>query len=159
MDRLHIATRADKSKPQFFASHHPKPNHTPQSFKGTKKQFDDYRKEYQARSATVAKLMDSMITEIRSADPTSIVFVFGDHGPYTKRHVSYAHDPEGVVQDRHGIMGAVFGADEWPAVHAAQSRHTISNLRPAGGRAAPVSFGRNEPAAAGRRFRQDYPGT
>jgi hypothetical protein len=111
MDRLRIATRADKSKPQFFASHHPKPNHTPQSFKGTKEQFDDYRKEYQTRSVMVAELMDRMLTKIRSADPTSIVFVFGDHGPYTKRGVSYARDLEGVVQDRHGIMGAVFGAD------------------------------------------------
>jgi hypothetical protein len=112
MDRLRIATRADKSKPQFFASHDPRPNHTPKWYKGTKEEFDEFGGTYLARSVLAARIMDRMLTDIRSADPTSIVLVFGDHGPYTKRRGSYADDPEGVVQDQHGILGAVFGADE-----------------------------------------------
>jgi hypothetical protein len=112
MDRLRVATRADKSKPQFFAAHYPKPDHTPKAYRNTKEELDDYRKAYESESVKAAKIMDRMLTRIRSADPSSIVLVFGDHGPYTKRGISYSDDPEGVVQDRHGIMGAVFGADE-----------------------------------------------
>jgi arylsulfatase A-like enzyme len=111
MNRLRIATRADESKPQLFASHYPRPNHTPKSYKGTKEDLDDYRKAYQARSVMAARIMDRMLTKIRSADPTAIVLVFGDHGPFTKRGVRYDDDPESV-QDHHGILGAVFGADE-----------------------------------------------
>jgi hypothetical protein len=33
------------------------------------------------------------------------VFVFGDHGSYVSRGLSYADDPEFVVQDLHGILG------------------------------------------------------
>jgi hypothetical protein len=111
MDRLRIATRANKSKPQFFASHYPDPNHTNKEYKGTREEFDDFRQEYQAKSVKAASIMDRMLREIRSADPTAIVLVFGDHGSYTKPRGRYDDDPEGVVQDQHGIMGAVFGAD------------------------------------------------
>ena len=113
MDRLRIATRANKSKPQFFAAHYPKPDHTVGTYRGTKQELDDYRKAYEAGSVMAARMMDRMLIEIRSADPTAIVLVFGDHGAYTMRGSGrYYEDPEGVVQDRHGILGAVFGADE-----------------------------------------------
>jgi hypothetical protein len=111
-NRLRIATRADKSKPQFFASHYPKPSHTAKGYMGTKEELDEYQKEYQERSVLAARVMDSMLKEIRSADPTAIVLVFGDHGPYTTPRGRYHDDPERVVQDQHGILGAVFGADE-----------------------------------------------
>ena len=111
MDRLRIATGADKSKPQFFAAHYPKPGHTAKSFKATKENLDEYRKAYQAKSVMAARIMDRMLTEIRSADPTAIVLVFGDHGAFTKRGVRYDDDPDSL-QDHHGILGAVFGADE-----------------------------------------------
>ena len=159
MNRLRIAIRADESKPQFFAAHYPRPNHTSKNYKGTKEELDDYRKAYQARSVMAARIMDRMLTKIRSADPTAIVLVFGDHGPYTKRGIGYDDDPEGMVQDHHGILGAVFGADECMPFYAAQSRRTNSDLRSGGDRPAPVSFGRNKPAAAGFRFWQDYPST
>ena len=112
MDRLRVATRATKSKPQFFAAHYQKPDHTPSTYQGTKVEFEEYRDAYQAGSVKAAKLMDRMLNEIRSTDSKAIALVFGDHGPYTLRGHPYQEDPEGVVQSRHGIMGVVFGADE-----------------------------------------------
>jgi hypothetical protein len=101
LKRLRSVTRDSTSRRHFFASHYPDPDHP-----ATRERYIMGIKE-----ATSA--MELMLTEIQKSDPTAIVFLFGDHGSYLAKGsgIGYSDDPEVVVPDRHGIMGAVFGAE------------------------------------------------
>lgn len=112
LSRLHLAIKRGKSKPQFFYSHYPLPGHTPLNYRRKQKEFAKYRECFRHYSKIAARFLNKMLLEIRNADPTSIIFVFGDHGSYLSRGLSYVDDPQFVVQDYHGVAGAVFGADD-----------------------------------------------
>jgi hypothetical protein len=55
--------------------------------------------------------MDRALKEIRTADPAAIIFLYGDHGPWTSRQVKFANDNKFFVEDRFGTLGAVINAD------------------------------------------------
>ena len=109
LDRLSTITRDNSSTPHLFISHFPYPGHTALRYQRTAKELQEYRETYRNNSTEAANILDKMLTEIQTSDPAAIVFLFGDHGSYVSRGLSYRDDPNFVVQDRHGIMGAVFG--------------------------------------------------
>jgi hypothetical protein len=75
------------------------------------RQFGGFQDVYRRNAAEAAGMLDRMLADIRTSDPEAIVFVFGDHGAWISRGMAYGEKPEFVVQDRHGILGAVFGAE------------------------------------------------
>lgn len=111
-DHLRSVMHASSSKPYFFASHFMSPGHTSSSYQRSADEFQEFRKQYRTRSENAANVMDKMLSEIRATDPTAIIFVFGDHGSLVSRGLDYADDPTFVVQDRHGNLNAVFGAEQ-----------------------------------------------
>jgi hypothetical protein len=111
LERLRAAIRAGASKPQFFAAHYTRPGHTPLEYRNSPPELRAFQSYYRKSSDSAAIMLDKMLTEIRAGDPTAIVFVFGDHGSGVSRGLEYSDNPEFVVQDRHGILGAVFGTE------------------------------------------------
>jgi hypothetical protein len=111
MERLRSAIRSGKSKPQFFSTHVPFPGHTALAYRNTPAQLEEFSKRYLGYSGAAARLMDRMLSAIRASDPGGIVFVFGDHGGWISRGMDYSDNPDFVVKDRHGILGAVLGAE------------------------------------------------
>lgn len=167
LERLRSVTRAPQSGPHFFAAHYPLPGHTELRYRRTPGELADFARGYRARSAAAARLLDAMLTEIRAADPTAIVLVFGDHGAWVARGLEYADAPEFVVHDRHGILGALFGAEgcESGAQAAARTYRTAAGvvaelLECLAGGVSPLmtdhDFGRITQAPGTMRF-EDYP--
>lgn len=70
--------------------------------------FREYREAFLEKQASLSQdwLVD-VIETIQANDPDSIVFIFGDHGPWLSRTVSFEEMPGFFVQDRYGVFGAV----------------------------------------------------
>jgi hypothetical protein len=76
--------------------------------------LDEYARNFVNQSNVIGdKILPKLVETIRINDPTSIVFVFGDHGPYLSRTLDHEESPEFYVQDRHGTFGALL-ATEYP---------------------------------------------
>ena len=55
--------------------------------------------------------MKRLLDQLEREDPTAILYIFGDHGPWRSRgtwETRFAKDPEFFVHDRFGILGGVF---------------------------------------------------
>ncbi len=103
--------RNKNSGPHFYMQHVLYPAHASNHFAGTAQELDAYRGSFQRRSGIAAEVMDRMLTEIRTSDPTAIIFLYGDHGTLTSRPVKFAQNKKFFVQDRHGILGALINAE------------------------------------------------
>ncbi|MCG7394514.1 hypothetical protein MHY87_16540 [Microvirga sp. ACRRW] len=109
---IETIARDRNSGPHFYMQHVLYPSHTLSVFAGSVKDHANYRAYFEQRSDIAAKAMDRMLTEIRKSDPTAIVFIYGDHGTWVSRKISFAKDKEFFVQDRHGTLGAVINAEQ-----------------------------------------------
>jgi len=73
--------------------------------------LDEYTQTFSKRSKRLDTILPEIVEIIRVNDPTSIVFIFGDHGPYLSRTLAQEESPEFYVQDRHGILGALLATE------------------------------------------------
>lgn len=166
LQRLRSVLHRGTATPHFFAAHYPWPGHTDLAYASETRQFAHFKQEYGQRSLDAARMIDRMLTEIHASDPKAVVFIFGDHGPWISRADSYRELPGFVVQDRHGILGAVFGADDCMRYiggekeRATTSSQVVAGILQclAGGRsvlARPIDFGTISQSPIPLRF-QDY---
>jgi hypothetical protein len=110
-DLFKSIARGRDSGPHFYMQHVLYPGHASNHFAGTAKEKTDYKASFQRNSDIAAEIMDRMLAEIRTNDPTAIIFLYGDHGTLTSRPVKFEQNKNFFVQDRHGILGAVINAE------------------------------------------------
>lgn len=82
--------------------------HTHGGFNNTEKENREYKKYVIEQDALLSDILVDFITSIKENDPNSIVFVFGDHGPYISRATNFEDNPEFIIQDQYGIYGAIW---------------------------------------------------
>ena len=103
----------DKGKPQMFMAHIFSPAHTPKSFNWKKPEtVEKFRLTYLRNSGTAAEYLDQLITFISREDPSSILYVYGDHGAFTTRGAKMKdNDITLHIHGRSGIYGGIYPPD------------------------------------------------
>lgn len=108
----HMRAGLQNGIPQIFVAYLYSPGHTGNSFdKNNAKSFGEYRQAYLNNSEMTAEHLTNLVTFIANEDPEAIVYLFGDHGPYLSRNVSFDEDNVFYVQDRHGVYGGIHPRD------------------------------------------------
>lgn len=110
-DLLKAVARGKKTTPQFYMQHTLYPGHTKLLYSGSPEDRAEFQKSFRERAKIAAEIMDRMLSEIRVSDPTAIIFVYGDHGAWVSRQVSFSQNGEFFVQDRHGVLGAIINGN------------------------------------------------
>lgn len=107
-----ISYLSEKRQPQFLLAYQYSPGHTNKDFSiDNDEAVDDYRTFYLNRSIDTAETMRNLIETLKEKDPTALLYVFGDHGPWRSRggrKKVFASDPEFYVHDRMGILGGIY---------------------------------------------------
>jgi len=102
----------DKDVPQLFVAYLFSPGHTDLQYNQKSRQDrEEYREYFQESSKITAAYIKQLISFIQEEDPTAILFVFGDHGPFMSRGSKVEDDSTFFVQDRYGIYGGIFPKD------------------------------------------------
>jgi hypothetical protein len=96
-----------RPEPQFLFAHISPLTHSPKNYTGTSDQMKAFREKYAKHDAKAAKNLDRIAGYLRTNDPTALLFVFGDHGAWLSRNVSFEEDKIFYIQDRYAIMGGV----------------------------------------------------
>ncbi len=101
-----------QKKPQFLLASIYSPGHTGKDFFIEDEEADiAYNEFYLERSTEAQQTMERLLDQLEREDPTAILYIFGDHGPWRSRgtwETRFAHDPVFFVHDRFGILGGVF---------------------------------------------------
>ena len=106
-DRLIEISRHDG--PQFLMAHIQEPGHTALSFRyDDKAQVDEFRQRYLAGASSAAGHLTRLLAHLQENDPDAILLVYGDHGPFLSRGVTFEDAPAFVVQDHFGILGGIY---------------------------------------------------
>lgn len=85
--------------------------------------FREYREQFDAKQRDLSNgWLKDLIATIRAKDPHSIVFIFGDHGPWLSRTADARKDPGFFVRDRYGVLGAILATDA-PCARSDETRH------------------------------------
>ncbi|MCF8493393.1 MAG: DUF2298 domain-containing protein [Sphingomonadaceae bacterium] len=69
--------------------------------------FASYRDRFTEGAARAGEVVYSIIERVRKDDPQSVIYIFGDHGTWLSRTISYDENPEFFVQDRYGVFAAL----------------------------------------------------
>ena len=101
-------------RPQFLMAHVIVLKHT----------FPPYRYDDQAQrnveirlysqsllDSTATRYLEAILKHLKNNDPDAILYVYGDHGPWLSRGVSFKENPTFVVQDRFGVLGGIYPPD------------------------------------------------
>ena len=76
-----------------------------------------------------AIVLEQIIEHLRTNDPDSILFVFGDHGAWLSRGLAVEDDPAFFLQDRFGILGGVYPRDRCaPQLDEAERKGYMTSL-------------------------------
>ncbi len=100
-------------RPQFLMAHVEVPGHTANSF-----QHDDQaqrtaeiRRYSQRLDAEATRYLEAILEHLKNHNPDAILYVYGDHGPWLSRGMSFEDNPTFTVQDRMGVLGGVYPPD------------------------------------------------
>ena len=101
-------------RPQFLMAHVSNvPGHTDGSFR-----YDDraqrnaaVRQYAQRLDRDATRQLEVILEHVKNNDPDAILYVYGDHGPWLSRGVSFEDNPTFVIQDRLGVLGGVYPPD------------------------------------------------
>ncbi len=101
-------------RPQFLMAHvNNVPGHTDGSFR-----YDDraqrnaaVRQYSQRLDRDATRQLEVILEHVKNNDPDAILYVYGDHGPWLSRGMSFEDNPTFVVQDRLGVLGGVYPPD------------------------------------------------
>ena len=97
-------------RPQFLMAHIEVPGHTGGHFR----YYDRAQRDAEIRrySETLNDLairhLEAILEHLQDNDPDAILYLYGDHGPWLSRGVSFEDNPTFVVQDRLGVLGGVY---------------------------------------------------
>ncbi len=99
-------------EPQFVIAYLYSPGHTGSSFRyDNAEQVEKYRSKYLTNSVDTASYLELILRHLAENDPTAILFVFGDHGPWLSRGLDFEDNREFFVQDRFGVVGGIYPRD------------------------------------------------
>ena len=99
----------DGEGPQFVIAHYPFPGHTPKMFDYEKTEDrEGFLSGFEERFNRAAIPLEQIMRDLRENDPDSILFVYGDHGAFLSQGLDARDDPRFFLQDRFGILGAVY---------------------------------------------------
>ena len=96
--------------PRFTMEHINRPTHTISPWPGDAADGarERFRSLYLRKSNEAGRNLAHIVRQLREKDPNGILLVYGDHGPWLSRGLSFEDDPEFVVQDQHGVLGGVY---------------------------------------------------
>lgn len=107
-----VSFLSSQKKPQFLLASVYLPGHTSKDFLiEDEKAVQAYTEFYLKRSVEARETMNALLDQIEREDPTAIVYLFGDHGPWRSRgdwNKRFKENPEFFVHDRFGILGGLF---------------------------------------------------
>ena len=110
----HFERLTANERPQFLMAHIGVPGHT---------DYPSYRHDDQAQrnaeirrytqtlNGSATRNLEAIIKHLKNNDPDAILYVYGDHGPWLTRGMSFEANPTFVVQDRLGVLGGVYPPD------------------------------------------------
>ena len=100
-------------RPQFLMTHVIAMHHTfpPYSYDDQAQRNDVIRRYTQNLDGTATRYLEAILEHLKNNDPDAILYVYGDHGPWLSRGVSFEDNPTFVVQDRLGVLGGVYPPD------------------------------------------------
>ncbi|MEJ2622261.1 MAG: sulfatase-like hydrolase/transferase [Candidatus Thiodiazotropha sp.] len=102
-----------KEKPQIFVAYIWSPGHTLSSSYNVINDgsVEDFRETYLENSKITASHLIKIINFINTENPEAIVYIFGDHGPYTSRGLTFEDNKTLFVQDIFGVYGGIYPRD------------------------------------------------
>ena len=125
-----LREKGESTEPWLTFHYYSRPiGHTTVSYNSNSPaEVDKYTQTFLRRSKQLGDtILPEIVETIRVNDPASIVFVFGDHGPYLSRSMAISdafvfgdhgrsleqeEEPsEFWVQDRHGVFGAILATE------------------------------------------------
>ena len=100
-------------RPQFLMAHVIVLGHTyaGYGYDDQARRSAEIRRYTQRFDGSVSRYLEAILEHLRNNDPDAILYVYGDHGPWLSRGVSFEDNPKFVVQDRLGMLGGVYPAD------------------------------------------------
>ena len=109
----HMREGLQKDEPQIIVAYLFSPGHTPyrkfdRKIEGA---LDKYKQYYLDKSKETALKLKKLVTFVASEDPQSIVYVFGDHGPYISGWEFFDDNYTFMIQDRFGVYGGIYPRD------------------------------------------------
>lgn len=97
-----------RTKPQIFVSYIYSPGHARKDYDiGNSDHREEFMSQFKERSKRTAIELKNIIDFVKQRDPKSILFVFGDHGPFMSRHMNYEDDEVFFVHDRFAVYGGI----------------------------------------------------
>ena len=112
-DNMLTAERITKASandgPQFVIAYLYSPGHTDNSFRwGDAEQLERFKSQYIENSEEAARYLETIIRHLKENDPSAILLVFGDHGMFLSRALSFEDDREFVLQDNYAVIGGIY---------------------------------------------------
>ena len=100
-------------RPQFLMAHIKEPGHTSSRFRydNQEQRNAEIRGYAQSLDGAATRQLEVLLEHLRNHDPGAILYVYGDHGPWLSRGMSFEDNPTFVVQDRLGVLGGVYPPD------------------------------------------------
>jgi hypothetical protein len=94
-----------KIRPQFSFMYIYRPNgHSPRNYRHADlTQRQSYRDYFLSQTIELNKILHNLIKTVKAQDPKSIVIVFGDHGAWLSRGISYKQNRDFFILDRYTI--------------------------------------------------------
>ena len=104
-----METNIKKDKPQFFMAHNINPGHTfgDYNYDG-KGDFVMFQKYYSEKSNIVKNELKQIIDFIKTKDPNSILFLYGDHGPKLSAGLEFEDDNVFKITDTFAVYAGIY---------------------------------------------------
>ena len=120
----------DKGSPQFVIAHIYLPGHTPKIFDYENgEDRERFLADFERNFNSAAIFLEQIVEHLRTNDPDSILFVFGDHGAWLSRGFDVDDDPAFFLQDRFGVLGGVYPPDRCaPELDEAERKGYMTSL-------------------------------
>ena len=120
----------DVAIPQFVIALFGLPGHTPPTFDyENQEDRERFVSVFERRFNRAATYLEQIIEHLKANDPDSILFVFGDHGPWLSQGFQVEDDPAFFLQDRFGILGGVYPRDRCaPQLDEAERKGYMTTL-------------------------------
>ena len=109
----YFKSRTANERSQFLMTHIKEPGHTDLRFRydNQEQRNTEIRRYSQSLDGSATRYLEAIIEHLRNNDPDAILYVYGDHGPWLSRGMSFEDNPTFVVQDRLGVLGGVYPPD------------------------------------------------
>lgn len=104
-----IKKAIEMEKPQIVLGYIHSPGHAPLDFSYfDSDKLDAYRKAFEFNSKRTARILRRIITFLQTNDPTGVMLVFGDHGPFLSKGARWVADLNFRFADEYAVYGGIY---------------------------------------------------